>query len=110
MNFNDKNTCFRVSKYRSRTNFSKIPLELCPEIRVIHGFTILFRLSVFPNIQPIIWFPPIIGITNIRFVPIIQNFIFIKITTDFTDFTNIRFLPIIQNFIYFRKNIGFYRS
>jgi len=34
------------------------------------------RLSVFPNIRPIIRILPIIGITNIRFLPIFQNFIF----------------------------------
>jgi hypothetical protein len=45
------------------------------------------RLSDVPNIQPIIRILPIIGITNIRFLPIIENFI----------------LPIIRVFVFFTE-------
>jgi hypothetical protein len=64
-------------------------MELCPNIRIIHDFTILFRLSGFSEYS--------VGtdyrvFPNIRFLRIIQNFIFFKNkTTDFIDYTNIRF-------------------
>jgi hypothetical protein len=51
---------------------------------------------------------------NIRFRPIIQNFIFSRKITVFTDYTensvflpNIRFRPNIQNFIFSRKITDF---
>jgi hypothetical protein len=38
--------------------------ELCPEIRIINDFTILFDYRVFPNIRTNIWLVAIIGFSK----------------------------------------------
>ena len=66
--------------------------ELCPVICIIHGFTILFRLSGFTEYS----YEYLVG-TDYRFYRIfgfyrlLKILFFSKIPTDFTDFTNIRF-------------------
>jgi hypothetical protein len=56
-------------------------LQYLSDYRFFRIFVRIFgkdRLSFFPNIRPIIQILPIIGITNIRFLPMIQNLIFFK--------------------------------
>jgi hypothetical protein len=68
------------------------------------------RLSVLPNIRPIIRFLPIIGSRIFGFYRLFKFYFFQEINTDFTDYTNIRLFTRIFGFhrllkiLFFSKN------